>query len=305
MTEIPDRVRALARERDEARAARDFARADAIRDEIAAAGFAVRDTPQGAVLEPAQPIPRYEIFDPSRVPERLEQPPTFDLSLHLLYEGFRDDLERFLGALAKHIDPERTEVVAVDNGGRDADWLEDVVTSHPNGRVVHIAPVQGWATARNAGLRSALGRVCALADLSIEPTGDIVGPLTAAFEDRSVGVAGPFGLVSDDMRSWRDSPGPEVDAIEGYLIAVRRDALAKGLIHDKFRWYRNADIDLSFQVRALGYRALVVPLPVERHTHRGWTSVDEAQREKLSKRNHYIFFDRWKHHADLLLAKRA
>jgi cysteinyl-tRNA synthetase len=42
----------LAREREEARAARDFERADRLRDEIAALGFAVRDTPDGPQLVP-------------------------------------------------------------------------------------------------------------------------------------------------------------------------------------------------------------------------------------------------------------
>jgi cysteinyl-tRNA synthetase len=45
----PDAER-LAREREEARAARDFDRADRLRDEIAARGYVVRDTPQGPKL---------------------------------------------------------------------------------------------------------------------------------------------------------------------------------------------------------------------------------------------------------------
>jgi cysteinyl-tRNA synthetase len=48
----PPEVAALAGERDAARAARDFARADAIRDEIAARGWEVRDTPQGREFRP-------------------------------------------------------------------------------------------------------------------------------------------------------------------------------------------------------------------------------------------------------------
>jgi cysteinyl-tRNA synthetase len=43
----PREVLALAQAREEARAARDFARADGLRDEIAALGFDVRDTPEG------------------------------------------------------------------------------------------------------------------------------------------------------------------------------------------------------------------------------------------------------------------
>ncbi len=49
----PAEVVALARERVAARAARDFARADALRDEIATAGYVVRDTADGFELTPS------------------------------------------------------------------------------------------------------------------------------------------------------------------------------------------------------------------------------------------------------------
>jgi cysteinyl-tRNA synthetase len=48
--EAPEEIRRLAAEREEARAARDFERADRLRDELAAAGWEVRDTPEGARL---------------------------------------------------------------------------------------------------------------------------------------------------------------------------------------------------------------------------------------------------------------
>jgi cysteinyl-tRNA synthetase len=48
--EAPEEIRRLAAEREEARAARDFEQADRLRDELAAAGWEVRDTPEGARL---------------------------------------------------------------------------------------------------------------------------------------------------------------------------------------------------------------------------------------------------------------
>jgi cysteinyl-tRNA synthetase len=48
--EAPEDLVRLARERDEARAGRDFERADRLRDQLAAAGWEVRDTPDGARL---------------------------------------------------------------------------------------------------------------------------------------------------------------------------------------------------------------------------------------------------------------
>ena len=50
-----NKVAGLLRERQEARAAKDFARSDAARDELAALGVEVRDTPEGPVWERSRP----------------------------------------------------------------------------------------------------------------------------------------------------------------------------------------------------------------------------------------------------------
>ncbi|WP_217921700.1 cysteine--tRNA ligase [Miltoncostaea oceani] len=50
---VPDEVMALAHERQEARTARDFARADALRDRVRALGFEITDTADGPRVEPA------------------------------------------------------------------------------------------------------------------------------------------------------------------------------------------------------------------------------------------------------------
>ena len=51
-SELPDEVVALARERDEARAAKDWTRADALRDELVAAGWVVEDSADGTRVRP-------------------------------------------------------------------------------------------------------------------------------------------------------------------------------------------------------------------------------------------------------------
>jgi cysteinyl-tRNA synthetase len=47
---VSDEVRELVRQRDEARAARDWKRSDRIRDRLKEMGFEVRDTPKGTEL---------------------------------------------------------------------------------------------------------------------------------------------------------------------------------------------------------------------------------------------------------------
>jgi cysteinyl-tRNA synthetase len=56
--EAPAELQRLAAEREEARASRDFARADEIRDRLAGEGWEIRDTPEGARLVRAPPRER-------------------------------------------------------------------------------------------------------------------------------------------------------------------------------------------------------------------------------------------------------
>jgi cysteinyl-tRNA synthetase len=49
---VPEAILELARQRDEARAAKDWARADALRAQITDAGYVVEDTPAGTEVRP-------------------------------------------------------------------------------------------------------------------------------------------------------------------------------------------------------------------------------------------------------------
>jgi cysteinyl-tRNA synthetase len=176
----------------------------------------------------------------------------------------------------------------------------------PDVEVVALEPGTGWASAMNAGLRRARGRVVLVMDGSIEASGDVLGPLTAAVADPGVGLAGPFGIVTHDLRQFEPAPGPgDCDAVESYLIAMRREILTDvGLFDEKFRWYRTADIEYSFRVKDHGLRTVVVPVPVTKHAHRMWFESDPAVRAKWSKRNFYRFLDRWRDRWDLVLDPR-
>ena len=45
-------------------------------------------------------------------------------------------------------------------------------------------------------------------------------------------------------------------------------------------------------------------LPLERHEHRGWTSLPDEERDRQSKRNFYRIIDRFGSRRDLLVANR-
>jgi cysteinyl-tRNA synthetase len=161
----------------------------------------------------------------------------------------------------------------------------------------------GWGAARNAGLTRSIGAIVIVLDGSVEAAGDVVGPLQRVLADQTVGVTGPFGIVTEDLREFHEAPGPEVDAIEGYLMAFRREQIREGLRFDeRFRFYRSADIELSFRVKDAGLRAVVTPIPVTRHEHRMWANTPPDRRDALSKRNYYRFLERFRGRFDLTVS---
>jgi GT2 family glycosyltransferase len=296
----PDAVRRLLDRRTSARAARDWAEADALRDELAAIGWEVQDGPAGSTVRPML------ASSPQAGPaDRLDEPARVPLAIVVVAEDHGDDLVRLLRGLAAHPPPGDSELLVVANAPTfDLEGTLGTITGLPVSPEVLPSPARlGWADARNLGLRASGGDVILLIDPSVEPTGDIVTPILDAFEDPSVGLVGGWGVRSRDGRQFDDAPPGVVDAVEGYCLGVRRDALrAVGGFDRRFRFYRNADLDFSFAVRDAGWRAVATePLPAVRHEHRGWSAVSDDERERLSKRNFYRFLDRWRDRTDLLL----
>ena len=298
---LPDEVRRLLDERSAAREERDWEQADALRGEIAALGWEVQDTAGRSSARPILPAPAAP-DDPGEGP--LDAPATVAASVQLVAEDHPDDLERCLRGLAAFPPAAEWELVIVANV--PASPLDELLASI----ALPVEPVivgtderLGWADSRTLGMRHSRGEVTILLDTSLEPTGDIVTPLLAAFEDPSVGLAGGWGVTSGNGRQFEAADPGEVDAVEAYCLAIRREALrAVGGFDRRFRFYRNADLDLSFAVRDAGWRAVrTPPLPVDRHEHRGWASLPEPERDRLSRRNFYRFLEHWGDRRDLLL----
>jgi cysteinyl-tRNA synthetase len=300
MSDIPEEVLELARQREAARSAKDFARADELRDRITKAGFDVMDTPAGTqVIRGERSSAKAEpttYRNSQKVPSLLSEPPTFEASVHWLVQGWPDDIVRGMESFGRHSGGRSVQHVVVDLTERGA-WPEET-------EVIRVDPELGWAAGRNAGLGRAAGQMVVIVDGSVEAEGDVLGPLADTLADPAVGITGPFGIVTEDLREFRESSGPDVDAIEGYLLAFRRELVERGLRFDeKFKFYRTADIELSFQVKAMGLRATVTPVPVRKHEHRMWANTPEEERARLSKRNFYRFLDRWRGRTDLLVAR--
>ncbi len=313
-TGIAERVQSRSALRQHA----DYPHADTVRAELGEVGYTVRDTPRGTLVLPRRPEDEFVVLSSSSdAPDTTHAPDLNDFSINLLAHNSREDLERCIKSICQHAGQRHLELVIIENGSTDdtLTYLEqlarqgDLVAERgqPIGLQVLFADHNlGFAAGRNATMRASRGRNIVLMDTSIEVTGDIWSPLEAALTDEQIGVVGPYGLVTEDLREFREAAGPDVDAIEGYLMAFRRALLPEiGWIDEKFRFYRLMDIYLSFFFKTAGYRAVVAPLVaerVEKHPHREWYSLSEDERATKSKKNYDIFRDRWHHGESLLVA---
>jgi glycosyl transferase family 2 len=307
---IPDEVLEAAHARSRARAERDWAEADRLRTEIEAAGWRIVDRGTDFALSPAAP-PTIEAGGEVRygssaaVPSRLDEPAVGVATVVLVATDWPADLERALDGLLSHLPDGVGVVVVADAPSAEQEAALATVAGRSGVEVVRTSERLGQGAAFNIGLRRAAGPVVIVLDTSVEPRGDVVTPLVEALEDPSVAVAGGWGIVSDDLRRFTDAPAGQVTAIEGYALAFRRaDGAARGPLDERFRFYRNLDIWWSLVLRDEGEgstprRAVAVAVPAERHEHRGWTSLSESERDRLSKRNFYRIIDRFGARRDL------
>jgi cysteinyl-tRNA synthetase len=289
-----DEAERLAAERRVRRREQNFAEADAIRERLREGGWDVVDSHNASEL---QALKAPASTAPAAAPRAV--------TLLTVVHGWKPDAERWLLSVFTHCKAD-FEALIVDSSEdvRIAAWLQSRAAERF--RSIKVDAALGFAGAVNAGIEAAAGEVVILFDPGVELTGDAISPLLEMLADPSVVVAGPYGLrAAGTIKEFAESPGPEVDAIEGYCMAFRRaDAQALEGFDPKFRFYRIADIEFSFRLRDRGGRAVAVSgLPLEKHDHRLWEATEPAERDRLSKRNFYRFLDRWGKRADLLVGK--
>jgi len=305
---LPADLQTAVRNREEMRKDRNYAAADAVRGRIVDRGYEVRDRPDGSSLVLSRPAWREttNFISASRDVESLiDQPDSFDFTVSIISRDNRPELERALGSCLSWSDGHDVEIIVVDNGSSEGS-IEHLPKASENQRLCLIQTDHnlGMAAARNITLKQARGHFVIMLDTSVEIMGDIFTFLKERLSDPQIGIVGRWGVCSDDLRNFVevDRPG-EVDAIEGYVIAFRRELLREtGLLDEKFRFYRHLDLDLSLAIRSRGYRLIVDHrLPVVRHEHGDWLRTPPEERERLSKRNFYRFLHKWGHRTDLLV----
>ena len=290
----PREVVASVEEHRVARASRDFQRADDLRATFD--GYRVEDqAADRAVLSRAdRRVPvreRRTISSAKEVPDRRSESPARSWTVGIVTRDYPDDLARCLaGALA--FLPADGEVFVLDSGSRDEAQDRIAKIAAGDGRVkAYFADRDlGEGAARNALIRLARGRMLLMLDCSVEITGDLFGPLAQTLGDKGVGLAGPWGLRTTDLKHFDEVTTGDAEAVQGYCAAARREVLLEiGGFDERYRFYRNLDIAVSLAVRERGYRVIALGADrARRHTHRIWESLSEDERLKRSRRN----FDR-------------
>ena len=297
----PPEIVALAEQRAAVRAAKDFAASDRLREQIAAAGWVVRDGGDGWTLAPRPP---YDVLTSvNDLPDRSAEPDTRRCTVALLVDGWSDDVRTCVEALMAHT-PDDVVVVLLDNGSDAGAAVHDLAAAHP-GRVqeLHVERTAGWAEARQALIRADTAAIHVLMDVSTVLEGDAIGPILEALADPAVAGAGWRGVnVADGWLEFTDAGAGPVEALLGYLFAIRRSAALQVPLPAKARFYRNADMEWSFLLREAGVGALIaLDLPVRQDRHRGYHDSDPVMRDKESRKTYDRFLQRFRGRDELRL----
>lgn len=307
---VPHEIRLLGDERARARRARDWATADRIKAELAAAGWGVVDAATLYSLERLAP-PVVEVDghlhygSSEAVPSRLDEPATAHPTVVLVADDRPGLLPRAVAAL--RTGAPGVQLVVVANAPSD-EVAAEVVGLADGIEVVPIAPRLGTAAALNAGIRRASGAVVVLLDARVVVGGDVVARLASALDERDVGVAGLRGLATDDLVHFEPAAGVagQVVAVDGLAMAFRRaDYAARGPLDEHFTlpayldaWWSLVlrDVPDDAGVDAVPGRALVVEAAYELQ---GPDAPEPDQR--LAKKHRYRFLRSFATRRDLLL----
>ena len=311
--EVSEDIRGYVLHRNTHREKGEYEKADAHKDEIYHKGFVIQDTQSDTLIRPKTAWEKLEPGWPSvsssvEIESQLGQPDKVDFTIGIVARNFVGDLQRCLDSAFKWGGHLSIEAIVVNNGSTDdtASWLETISKKDRRISVTHTDHILGEASARNIILRQSRGSTIIMLETSTEITGNIFEPIDSILEDKSIGVAGPFGLKSSDLRHFHDSKDRtgDMDAMQAYCFAFRRSRLSiVGFMRESFRFYRNLDIDYSFHFKDKGYRIFADPrLPVELHEHRVWTELSENERDDLSRKNFGRFLNKWGARLDLVVS---
>jgi hypothetical protein len=293
----PDSVHELARARQAARAEKNFALSDELRDEIAAQGFEVVDVAGGYELRPKKRFPVYE----STRDIRPINSGKFEITVGMIVDGFQEDAVTCIRAIKEHSQC-AIAILVIGEPGPLADELDSRTS------LVQVNENFGWGENANALLRNVTSEFIVIMDPSTIFTGDSITPVLEELKKRefvAVGWRGGLVNLEDDWRSTDDKGPGEVDVLFSYFIGIHReDALAARGFSNRALFYRNADIEFSLNLRHSNGRLLQMELPLEQARHHGYHDSEPEYRDAQSKKNYDRILERFRGKTAILSPRR-
>jgi hypothetical protein len=290
-------VHELAKARLAARAERNFARSDQLRDEIAALGFEVVD---GAGEYELRPKKRFPVYESTRDIRPINSG-KYEITAAIIVEGFHEDAVTCIESIKAHSQC-AIAILVIGEPGILVDQLDSRTS------LVQVNENFGWGENANALLRNVTSEFIIIMDPSTTFTGDAIAPVLAELQKRefvAVGWRGGLVNLADEWRSTEDKGAGEVDVLFSYFMAMHReDALAVRGFSNRALFYRNADIEFSLTLRHGNGRLLQMDLPLEQGRHHGYHDSEPEYRESQSKKNYDRILERFRGKTAILSPRR-
>ena len=293
----PESLHELGRARQAARADKNFALADQLRDQIAQAGYEIVDVVGG-----------FELHEKSLVQvitdiQKLKNLPKSDRSITvaIVVNGFHEDAITSVNSIKAH---SSAEILVLAT--QPAEDLSSIVDSHTH--VIQLENDPGWGECANAALRIISTPFAVIMDPSTTFTGDAISPVLQELQKKdyaAVGWRGGLINIEDQWRSVDDKGAGEVDVLFSYFLAVDKDAaLQAGGFNARAIYYRNADIEFSLRLKHASGHLLQMDLPLEQGRHHGYYDTEESFRDAQSKKNYDRILERFRGKEAILSPRR-
>jgi len=293
----PEKLHELGRARQAARADKNFALADQLRDQIAQDGYEIVDVADGFELnEKSLVITVDDIQKLKNLPNS-----AYQLTVAIIVNGFHEDAITSINSIKEHSSAEI--VVLATEPAKD---LGVVVDSHT--KVFHLEKDPGWGECANALLKIAATPYVVIMDPSTTFTGDAITPVLEELNKKdfiAVGWRGGLVNIEDQWRSVDDKGAGEVDVLFSYFFALDKDAaLAAGGFNVRAIYYRNADMEFSLRLKHAAGRLLQMDLPLAQGRHHGYYDTEESFRDAQSKKNYDRILERFRGKEAILSPRR-
>jgi hypothetical protein len=293
----PENLHELGRARQAARADKNFALADQLRDQIAQAGYEIVDVVGG-----------FELHEKSLVQviadiQKLKNLPKSDRSITvaIVVNGFHEDAVTSVNSIKAH---SSAEILVLAT--QPAEDLSSIVDSHTH--VIQLENDPGWGECANAALRIISTPFAVIMDPSTTFTGDAISPVLQELQKKDFAAVGWRGGLINIEDQWRsvDDKGPgEVDVLFSYFFALDKEAaLQAGGFNARAIYYRNADMEFSLRLKHAAGRLLQMDLPLEQGRHHGYYDTEESFRDAQSKKNYDRILERFRGKEAILSPRR-